>query len=88
MLIPQACQQAHEMLQATTTLHIPHKKRVGRKHGVKAPGVPVLYKTKAMAFTTMPKLKTREVCTQAGYVLQRVLKQVGRATTVLSKQFT
>ena len=55
---------------------------------MKAPGVRVLYKTKAMPFTTIPKLKTGEVFTQAGHVLQRVLKHVGRATTVLIKQFT
>ena len=53
-----------------------------------APGVRVPRKTKAMPFTTTLKLKRREVFTQPGHVLQRVLKQVGRATTVLIKQFT
>ena len=55
---------------------------------MKAPSVRVLYKKKAMPVTTIPKLKTSDVFTQAGFVLQRLLKQVGRATTVLIKQFT
>ena len=55
---------------------------------MKASGVRVLYKTKAMPFTTIPKLKRREVFTQPGHQLQRALKQVGTATIVLIKQFT
>ena len=38
LMITQACKQAHEILQATTTLHIPHRTHGGRKRGVKAPG--------------------------------------------------